>query len=100
MHLTQREKEKLLVYLAGQLARERKRKGLRLNYPEAVAMISSEIIEGAREGKNIMELQENAAKILTKKDVMEGVAEMVECIQVEATFHDGTKLVTVFSPIK
>ncbi len=100
MHLTQREKEKLLIYLAGQLAHERKKKGLQLNYPEAVAMISSEIIEGAREGKKISELQEKAAKLLTKKDVMEGVAEMVECIQVEATFDDGTKLVTVLNPIK
>ncbi len=100
MHLTQREKEKLLIYLAGQLAQERKKKGLKLNYPEAVAMISAEIIEGAREGKNIMKLQEEATKILRKEDVMEGVAEMVDCVQVEATFIDGTKLVTVFNPIK
>ncbi len=100
MHLTQREKEKLLVYLAGQLAHERKKKGLKLNYPEAMAMISANIIEGAREGKNITQLQEEAAKILKKGDVMEGVAEMVDCVQVEATFIDGTKLVTVFNPIK
>jgi len=100
MHLTQREKEKLLIYLAGQLAQERKKKGLKLNYPEALAMISAEIIEGAREGKNITELQEEATQILKKEEVMEGVAEMVDCVQVEATFIDGTKLVTVFNPIK
>lgn len=100
MHLTQREKEKLLIYLASRLAHERKKKGLKLNYPEAMAMISAEIIEGAREGKNITELQEEATHILKKEDVMEGVAEMVGCVQVEATFTDGTKLVTVFNPIK
>jgi urease gamma subunit len=100
MHLTQREKEKLLIYLAGQLAHERKKKGLKLNYPEAMAMISANIIEGAREGKNITELQEEATKVLRKEDVMEGVADMVDCVQVEATFIDGTKLVTVFNPIK
>jgi len=100
MHLTQREKEKLLIYLAGQLAHERKKKGLKLNYPEAMAVISANIVEGAREGKNITQLQEEATKILRKEDVMEGVAEMVDCVQVEATFIDGTKLVTVFSPIK
>jgi len=100
MHLTQREKEKLLIYLAGQLAHERKKKGMKLNYPEAMAVISANIVEGAREGKNITELQEEATRILTKEDVMEGVAEMVDCVQVEATFIDGTKLVTVFNPIK
>ena len=100
MHLTQREKEKLLIYLAGQLAHERKKKGMKLNYPEAMAVISANIVEGAREGKNITELQEEATRILTKEDVMEGVTEMVDCVQVEATFIDGTKLVTVFSPIK
>ena len=100
MHLTQREKEKLLIYLAGQLAHERKKKGLKLNYPEAMAVISANIVEGAREGKNITQLQEEATKILRKEDVMDGVAEMVDCVQVEATFIDGTKLVTVFSPIK
>jgi len=100
MHLTQREKEKLLIYLASQLAHARKKKGLKLNYPEAIAIISAEIIEGAREGKNIKDLQEDAIQILKKEDVMEGVAEMVDCVQVEATFSDGTKLVTVFNPIK
>ncbi len=100
MHLTQREKEKLLIYLASQLAHGRKKKGLKLNYPEALAMISAEIIEGAREGKNITELQDEATKVLKKEDVMEGVSEMVDCVQVEATFTDGTKMVTVFNPIK
>ena len=100
MHLTMREKEKLLVYLASQLAYTRKNKGLKLNYPEAIAIISAEIIEGAREGKMVSELQEEAKNILTKDDVMEGVGEIVDCVQVEATFPDGTKLVTVFNPIK
>jgi urease gamma subunit len=100
MHLTQREKDKLLIYLASQLAHERKKKGLKLKYPEALAMISAEIIEGAREGKNIAELQDEATKILKKEDVMEGVSEMVDCVQVEATFTDGTKMVTVLNPIK
>ncbi len=100
MHLTQREKEKLLIYLASQLALARKKKGLKLNYPEVMAVISAEIIEGAREGKSVTELQEEATKILKKEEVMEGVAEMVDCLQVEATFPDGTKLVTVFNPIK
>jgi urease subunit gamma len=100
MHLTSREKEKLLIYLAGQLAYGRKRKGLKLNYPEAVAMVSAEILEGAREGKSVTEIQEEVTKILKKEDVMEGVSEMVDCLQVEATFPDGTKLVTVFNPIK
>jgi urease subunit gamma len=100
MHLTQREKDKLLIYLAGQLAKERKKRGLKLNYPEALSIISSEIIEGAREGKNIKKLQENATQILTRNDVMEGVPELLNCVQIEATFPDGTKLVTVFDPIK
>ena len=100
MHLTQREKEKLLIYLASQLAHERKKKGLKLNYPEALAMISAEIMEGAREGKSVTEIQEEVTKILKKEDVMEGVSEMADCVQVEATFPDGTKWVTVFNPIK
>lgn len=100
MHLTVREKEKLFIYMAGRLASERKNKGLKLNYPEAVALISAEILEKAREGKTVAQVQEQAAKLLKKDDVMEGVAEMVECVQVEATFEDGTKLVTVLNPIK
>ncbi len=99
MHLTEREKEKLLIYVAGQLAWERKKKGLKLNYPEALALISAEIIEGARAGRTVADLQEEATGMLKKEDVMEGVAEMVDCLQVEATFVDGTKLVTVFNPI-
>lgn len=100
MHLTPREKEKLFIYLSGQLAYARKNKGLKLNYVEAVAMISAEIIEGAREGKTVTQLQEEARKLLKRKDVMEGVAEMVDCVQVEATFPDGTKLVTILDPIR
>jgi urease subunit gamma len=100
MHLTQREKDKLLIYLAGKLAWERKEKGLKLNYPEALAIICSEIVEGAREGKTIKELQDIATKILHKNELMEGVAELIDCVQVEATFPDGTKLVTIYNPIK
>ncbi len=99
MHLTNREKEKMFIYLAAQLARERKKKGLKLNYPEAIAIISSEIIEAAREGKTVTQVQEEAMKLLKKEDVLEGIAEMIDCVQVEATFLDGTKLVTVFNPI-
>ncbi len=99
MHLTNREKEKMFIYLAAQLARERKKKGLKLNYPEAVAIISSEIIEAAREGKMVTQVQKEAVKLLKKEDVLEGIAEMIDCVQVEATFLDGTKLVTVFNPI-
>lgn len=100
MHLTPREKEKLLIYLAAQLAYARKNKGLKLNYTEAVAIISSEVMEGAREGKTVRQLQKEAAGLIKKEDVLEGVAEMVECVQVEATFPDGTKLVTVLNPIR
>lgn len=100
MHLTAREKDKLLIYLAGQLAETRKKKGLKLNYPEAIALISAGIIEMVREGKTINQVQEAASKILKKEDVMEGVAEMIDTVQVEATFPDGTKLVTVVNPIK
>ena len=100
MHLTQREQEKLLTFLAGELALKRKERGLKLNYPEAVALISSFIQEGARDGKTVAELMQSGAQILTKEDVMDGVAEMVDEIQVEATFLDGTKLVTVHYPIR
>lgn len=100
MHLTPREKDKLLVYLAGQVAYSRKNKGLKLNYVEAVAIISAEIIEGAREGKTVSQLQEQAVRLIKKEDLLEGIAEMLECVQVEATFPDGTKLVTVFNPIQ
>lgn len=100
MHLTPREIEKLMIYVAAQLANSRKQKGLKLNYPEAVALITSEILEGAREGKTVAELMSLGAKILKKEDVMPGVAEMIDEVQVEATFPDGTKLVTVHNPIR
>jgi urease subunit gamma len=100
MHLTQREKDKLLVYLASQLAWARKARGLKLNYPEAVAIISAEIVEKARDGKSISEIQEVVSKIIKRDEVLEGVPEMIEMVQVEASFPDGTKLVTVLNPIK
>lgn len=95
MRLTTKESEKLLLHLAGNLAKERKERGLKLNYPEAVAYISSELLELARDGKTVTELMHEGTKILTKDDVMDGVADMVTEVQVEATFPDGTKLVTV-----
>jgi len=100
MHLTPREKEKLLLYLAAQVSYTRKNKGLKLNYIEAVAIISAELIEWAREGKTVTQIQKKAVKLLKKKDVLDGVAEMIDCVQAEATFPDGTKLITVFNPIK
>lgn len=100
MHLTERDQEKLLLHVAGQLARERRERGLKLNYPEAVALISSELMERARDGRDVAELMSAGREILTTDDVMEGVAEMVGEVQVEATFPDGTKLVTVHNPIQ
>lgn len=100
MHLTPREQEKLLIYLAGHLAQERKERGLKLNYPEAVAFISSALQEGARDGKSVAELMQLGGKLLKKEEVMDGVGEMIEEVQVEATFPDGTKLVTVHYPIR
>jgi urease subunit gamma len=99
MELTPREKDKLLIFTAGLLAERRKERGLKLNYPEAVAYISAAILEGARDGRTVAELMSYGATLLTREDVMEGVAEMVPDIQVEATFPDGTKLVTVHHPI-
>jgi len=99
LELTPREKDKLLVFTAGLLAERRKAKGLKLNYPEAVAYLSSAILEGAREGRSVAELMGWGATLLTRTDVMEGVPEMIPEIQVEATFPDGTKLVTVHHPI-
>ena len=99
MELTPREKDKLLIFAAGLLAERRKGKGLKLNYPEAVAYISAAILEGAREGRSVQELMSWGATLLRREDVMEGVAEMIPEIQVEATFPDGTKLVTVHNPI-
>lgn len=99
MELTPRDKDKLLLFSAAQLAERRKARGLKLNYPEAVALISFEIIEGARDGRSVADLMSYGREILSREDVMEGVAEMVDEVQVEATFPDGTKLVTVHTPI-
>ncbi|WP_300451232.1 urease subunit gamma [Fusobacterium sp.] len=100
MKLTLREKEKLLIVVAAEVARRRKNKGLKLNYPEAIALITDELMEGAREGKSVEELMSFGRTILTRDDVMEGVPEMIEAVQVEATFPDGTKLVSVKDPIE
>ncbi len=99
MELTPRDKDKLLLFSAAQLAERRRARGLKLNYPEAVALISFEILEGARDGRSVAELMSFGREILSRDDVMEGVAEMVDEVQVEATFPDGTKLVTVHDPI-
>lgn len=100
MELSPREKDKLLIFTAALLAERRKARGLRLNYPEAVAFISAAILEGAREGRSVSDLMSYGATLLSRSDVMEGVAEMIPEVQVEATFPDGTKLVTVHSPIQ
>ena len=99
MDLTPREKDKLLIFTAGLLAERRLARGLKLNYPEAVALISAAIMEGARDGKTVAQLMHEGAQILTRADVMDGIAEMIPDIQVEATFPDGSKLVTVHNPI-
>lgn len=99
MFLTQREQEKLIIYTASKLAWERKNRGLKLNYPEATAILSSFILEGARDGKSVAELMVEATQVLTASDVMDGVANMMHMVQTEATFNDGTKLVTVHNPI-
>ncbi|HYN55442.1 MAG TPA: urease subunit gamma [Methylotenera sp.] len=99
MELTPREKDKLLIFTAGLLAERRMARGLKLNYPEAIAYISVAIMEGARDGKTVAELMSYGATLLTRNDVMEGIAEMIPDIQIEATFPDGTKLVTVHHPI-
>ena len=99
MELTPREKDKLLIFTAGLLAERRKARGLKLNYPEAVALITCAILEGARDGKSVAELMSEGPQVLTRAEVMDGVAEMIPEIQVEATFPDGTKLVTVHHPI-
>lgn len=99
MDLTPREKDKLLIFTAGLLAERRKARGLKLNYPEAVALISAAILEGARDGMTVAELMGFGTTLLSQADVMEGVADMIPDIQIEATFPDGTKLVTVHNPI-
>jgi urease subunit gamma len=100
MELTPREKDKLLLYTAGLVAERRLARGLRLNYPEAVAIISLEIMEGARDGRSVAELMQLGRTVLTRDQVMDGVAELVDEVQIEATFPDGTKLVTVHEPIQ
>ena len=100
MHLTPREKDKLLVAVAAQVARRRLERGVRLNHPEAVALITDFVVEGARDGRSVAELMRDGATVLSRAQVMEGVPEMVAEIQVEATFPDGTKLVTVHKPIR
>ena len=100
MQLTEREREKMLISLAGLIAKERKNNGVKLNHPESVALITSYILEGARAGKTVAQLMDEGGRVLTRSDVMEGVSEMIPMIQVEATFVDGTKLVTVHDPIR
>ena len=100
MDLSPREKDKLLIFTAGLVAERRKARGLKLNHPEAIALISAAVLEGARDGRTVAELMSYGAKILSRADVMEGVPEMIPDIQVEATFPDGTKLVTVHNPIE
>jgi len=99
VRLTPHEQERLLVHVAAGLARERRARGLRLNYPEATALLTSYVLEGARDGRSVAELMEAGRTVLTREDVMEGVPEMLPDVQVEATFPDGTKLVTVHQPI-
>ena len=100
MHLTPREKDKLLISMAAVVARRRLERGVRLNHPEAIALITDFVIEGARDGRSVADLMERGATVLTRGQVMEGVAEMIPEVQVEATFPDGTKLVTVHEPIR
>ncbi len=100
MQLTPREKDKLLISLAAMVARRRLERGVKLNYPEAVALITDAVLEGARDGRSVAELVQAGAEVLTREQVMEGVAEMIHEVQVEATFPDGTKLVTVHQPIR
>ena len=100
MHLSPREQEKLLIVVAADLARRRQARGLKLNYPESVAIITAEILEGARDGRSVSELMSFGTTILKRSEVMEGVAEMIHDVQVEATFPDGTKLVTVHNPVR
>jgi len=100
MNLTPREKDKLLVAVAAMVAARRLERGVKLNYPEAVALITDYVLEGARDGKTVAELMRDGATVITRDQVMEGVAEMIQSVQVEATFLDGTKLVTVHEPIR
>ena len=99
MELTPREKDKLLIFVAAQVAEQRRARGVLLNYPESVALISAAVLEGARDGKSVAELMSYGTEILTRADVMDGISELVNEVQVEATFPDGTKLVTIHNPI-
>jgi urease subunit gamma len=99
MDLTPREKDKLLVFVAAQLAEQRRQRGVKLNYPECIALISAAIMEGARDGRTVAELMSAGTQVISRDEVMEGVPELIEEVQVEATFPDGTKLVTVHNPI-
>jgi urease subunit gamma len=99
MHLSPQERDKLLVHVAADVARTRKARGLRMNHPEAVALITDHVLEGARDGRTVGELMSSGREVLSKGDVLDGVGEMLDSVQVEATFPDGTKLVTVHSPI-
>ena len=100
MHLTNREKDKLLIAMAAQVARRRLERGVRLNHPEAIALITDFVVEGARDGRSVAELMAAGAEVLSRDQVMDGIAEMIHEVQVEATFPDGTKLVTVHEPIR
>ncbi len=100
MNLTPREKDKLLISMAAMVARRRLERGVKLNHPEAIALISDFVVEGARDGRSVAELMEAGAHVITREQVMEGIAEMIHDVQVEATFPDGTKLVTVHEPIR
>ena len=100
MNLTPREKDKLLIAMAAMVARRRRERGVKLNYPEAIALISDYVVEGARDGRSVAALMQDGAKVLTRADVMDGIAEMIDEVQVEATFPDGVKLVTVHHPIR
>ena len=100
MNLTPREKDKLMIFVAAMVARDRKARGLKLNYPEAIALITAEVLEGMRDGRSVAELMSYGTTILTQDDVMDGIAEMVPEIQIEGTFPDGTKLVTIHQPIR
>ena len=100
MHLTPREIDKLLIFTAAEVARRRRQRGLKLNYPEAIAFITAELLEGVRDGRSVADLMQFGSTILTRDDVMDGVPEMIQEIQVEGTFPDGTKLITVHDPIR
>jgi urease subunit gamma len=100
MHLTPREKDKLLIAMAAEVARKRLARGVKLNHPEPIALISDFVVEGARDGRSVADLMQAGARVITRAQVMEGIAEMIHDIQVEATFPDGTKLVTVHEPIR